>query len=78
MCWIFRLSPSSFSKFSKLIPAFKENLTKDHRILSKVIIIVNKHPREDARLRGGSIIKPCAKVSGQNESPNEVTQGSVG
>ena len=32
-------------------------------------IIANEQPREDAR-RGGSLIKPCAKVLRQNESPD--------
>ena len=33
-------------------------------------IIANQQPLEDARLRGGSPIKTCAKVPRQNESPD--------
>ena len=36
-------------------------------------MIANEQPREDARLRGGSIIKPRAKVPRQNESRSDVT-----
>ena len=28
------------------------------------MIIANEQPREDARLRGGSLIEPCAVVPG--------------
>ena len=38
-----------------------------------VIRIANEQPHEDARLRGGSIIKPYAKVPRQNESRIDVT-----
>ena len=35
--------------------------------------IANEQLRDDARLRGGSIIEPCAKVPRQNESRSDVT-----
>ena len=38
----------------------------------RMSLIANEQPREDARLLGGSIIKPCMKVPGQNESRSDV------
>ena len=35
--------------------------------------MANKQPREDARMRGGSVIKPRAKVPRQNEFLVDVT-----
>ena len=35
--------------------------------------IANKQPREDATLRGGSLIEPCAIVPGQKKSRIDVT-----
>ena len=41
-------------------------------------VIANEQPREDARLRGGSIIRPCAEVPREKESRSDVTyEGSV-
>ena len=34
------------------------------------VIIANKQPREDARLRGGIIIEPCAIVPGAEKISN--------
>ena len=41
-------------------------------------VTANEQPRADARLLGGSIIKPCAEVPRENESRSDVTyEGSV-
>ena len=37
------------------------------------MVIANEQPREDARPRGGSLIKLGAKVPRQNESQIDVT-----
>ena len=37
------------------------------------LILANEQPRKDVRLQGSSLIKPCAKVSRQNESRSDVT-----
>ena len=39
----------------------------------RMSLIANEQPREVARLLGGSIIMPCAKVPRQNESRSDVT-----
>ena len=40
----------------------------------KRVIIANEQPREDARLRGGSLIEPCAIVPGaEKKSRIDVT-----
>ena len=56
---------SSFNFTCGLIPI----IITSHNLLSSLgSIIENEQRREDARLRGGSLIKPCAKVPRQNES----------
>ena len=56
---------SSFNFTCELIPI----INTSHNLLSSLgSIIANEQPREDARLRGGGLIKPCAKVPRQNES----------
>ena len=42
-------------------------------IFNDEVIIANDQPREGVRLRGSSLIKPCAKVPRQNESRSHVT-----
>ena len=42
-------------------------------IFNDEVIIANEQPRKDVRLRGSSLIKPCAKVLRQNESQSHVT-----
>ena len=42
--------------------------------ITPVLFIANEQPREYARLRGGSLIKPCAEVPRQNESRVDVTK----
>ena len=37
------------------------------------VIIANEQPREGVRLRGSSLMKPCAKVQRQNESRIDIT-----
>ena len=34
------------------------------------LLIANEQPREDARLRGGSLIEPCAIVPGAEKISN--------
>ena len=41
------------------------------------MIIANEQPREDARLRGGSLMDPSAIVPGQKKSRIDVTLSNV-
>ena len=51
----------------------KETVIRLILFCSRGCFFANEQPHEDARLRGGSLKKPSAKVPNQDESRNDVT-----
>ena len=68
---------SSASDWSCRVGNFASTNQKHNSDLRRHVT-ANEQPRVDARLLGGSIIKPCAEVPRENESRSDVTyEGSV-
>ena len=51
-------------------PDFFLSYARDMLIISFFTLIANERPREDARLRGGNLIEPCAIVPGAKKISN--------